>query len=378
MAYNSTATLDQLLGRGQDEVTFNGLANALSVAALFSVNQSRTGGLSLVINGGVMPLVGGVRAFVPTTTIALTASATNYIYASVGGVITKTTSPPAGWPALVGGAMALYQLTVGADAITSGTNYLPACGWPGGIGAVGAQGPVGAEIYLQRKRWIITQKSSEDDNGLDKTASFNVDAFNGLTTTTFADTVGGHSYITNNTTGASAQLYLNRNFWHRGNAAGRGGFDVSLRFGFESGYSSNATMRSLVGLYDMASAPIGNVEPDTLLNIVGVGARAGDANLSIMHNDGSGTATMSSLGANFPARGSIDVVYELRLQCAANASGIDWSILRADTGDIASGSVSSDIPANTQFLGAAYWVNTGTNTTRCAVRFMHLCGTSRY
>jgi hypothetical protein len=378
MTYDSTAILDTLdSGQSQQEIPFNGLTNAMSVAGLFSVNQSRTYGLSLTLNGGVMPQIAGVLLFVPSSTIALTASTTNYIYVTAGGVLTKATVAPSGWPTLIGGAMALYQLTVGADSITSGTNYLNGVGWTGGVGATGAQGPAGAEIYLQRKSWTQAGNVYEC-TGEDVTTSANISDDSTPSTATLLDSIPARRLITNNATGSSAQAYSTRNRVFRGNAAGRGGFDETLRFGLDSTYTTNATARSFFGLMDIASAPIGNVEPDTLVNIVGVGAKGGDANLSWISNDGSGTATMTTLGANFPARGTIDAVYEMRLQSSANGTVISATFTRMDTGNVASTTFTTDIPANTQFLGWAGWTNTNSSTTRCGFRFVQHCNLSRY
>ena len=377
MTYDTTATLDTLeSSQTQQEIPFNGNANAMSPAALFSFNQPRTHGLSLTLNGGVMPLINGVLLFVPTATISLTASTTNYIYVTAGGVLTKATVAPAGWPTLVGGAMALYQLTVGADAITSGTNYLNGCGWTGGVGATGAQGPAGAEVYLQRKSWTIFG-SNYETTGEDVSSAGNL-SDSTPSTATLLDSIPASRVLTNASVGASAQVYSTRNRVYCGNAAGRGGFDETLRFGFDSTYTTNASMRSFFGLMDIASAPIGNVEPDTLLNMVGVCAKGGDSNLSWVSNDGSGTATTATLGANFPARGGINVLYEMRLQCAANGSVINATLTRADTGDVATKAFNTDIPANTQFLGWMGWVNSNSVSTSAGFRFMQHCNLSRY
>jgi hypothetical protein len=159
-----------------------------------------------------------------------------------------------------------------------------------------------------------------------------------------------------------------------GNAAGRGGFLFASRFCFESALSP-ANQRSFVGLYP--GGTIGNVEPDTLLNMVGVGAKAGDANLSIMHNDGAGSATMATLGANFPARAT-DNIYELLLQSAANSGVITYTLTDVATGNVATGSLSSDVPANTTFLSCAHWINNGSTASAAAMGVMQFVGETRY
>lgn len=69
-------------------------------------------------------------------------------------------------------------------------------------------------------------------------------------------------------------------FW-RGNAAGLGGFLYVCRWGPATGVAT-ATMRAWVGLRTSAVAPT-DVEPSTLLNAIGMGWDAADANVQLMH-----------------------------------------------------------------------------------------------
>lgn len=178
----------------------------------------------------------------------------------------------------------------------------------------------------------------------------------------------------NNGVGGSTDLY-SQNFCYLGNASGRGGFDVTIRWCYESPQSSNG--RRFMGLYNTAAGVFGNVEPDTILNTIGIGSKAGDANLSIIHNDGSGTATMATLGANFPAL-STNNVYELNLVSVANSGTVTYTLTCIDTGNVATGTISSDLPANTQFLGLYMWSNTGSQSSTTGFGFMQAVAYTRY
>jgi uncharacterized phiE125 gp8 family phage protein len=84
------------------------------------------------------------------------------------------------------------------------------------------------------------------------------------------------------TVGASAGANGSELTLWRGNGSSLGGFYLLIRFGIET---FQATSRLFAGLYSSASA-IGNVNPSTLFNIIGVGFDSGDTTLSLLSNDG--------------------------------------------------------------------------------------------
>lgn len=151
-------------------------------------------------------------------------------------------------------------------------------------------------------------------------------------------------------------------FW-RGNAAGLGGFFYLARFGIAQ-FQTN--LRAFVGLYGTATA-IGNVNPSTLLNMVGLAVDSGQTTWRIMRNDGSGTATAIDLGANFPANTSGADMYELALWCAPNAGTINYRVERLNTAFIAEGVLSTDLPVNTALLAPQIWVNNGATAAAVAI-----------
>lgn len=152
-------------------------------------------------------------------------------------------------------------------------------------------------------------------------------------------------------------------FVWRGNAAGLGGFKASFVGGVEVAGSNT---RWFIGFRITATAP-GNVEPSSFVDCIGIGCDAGETNLSIQSNDASGTATRSTLGANFPAQTSATDMYRLTLSAGPNASSIDYLVERLNTGHTASGTLSSDLPSNTALLVWQFWINNGSAAEAVAI-----------
>lgn len=157
--------------------------------------------------------------------------------------------------------------------------------------------------------------------------------------------------------GAVATLRGGQLLLWRGNSAGLGGFYMCMRGGIETFQS---TCRMFIGLH-CAAADIGNVNPSTLLNMVGTGFDSGQTTLRLFTNDGSGAAAAIDLGAGFPTTGGQDL-YELILSAEPNGSEIRYRVERLNGGNVAEGALTSDLPAATQFLTPHFWLNTGTAT----------------
>lgn len=101
------------------EVTANQLILAGSANLLFGVDPRTTAGLNFGYLGGKYPKADGTILTVSDTTLALTASATNYIK-ETDGVVSVTTTAPGSWPGpLAGGAKALYEVTCNSATVTS-------------------------------------------------------------------------------------------------------------------------------------------------------------------------------------------------------------------------------------------------------------------
>lgn len=181
----------------------------------------------------------------------------------------------------------------------------------------------------------------------------------GGTSRTFSDT---NAYtrrqrlgLTVATTGNLAQArqistYFNRN----------SNLDIIIGLGFAEN-CNNAGVRAFAGV--STTAIFTNVEPTALLNCFGIAKLTTSNNLHLIHNDGSGTATAIDLGASFPSN-TVETDFYI-LQIKTNGSNLDYVVTRVNTGDTASGSISTDIPATTQALNLGAYVvqSSGTSTT---------------
>jgi hypothetical protein len=145
--------------------------------------------------------------------------------------------------------------------------------------------------------------------------------------------------------------------WWRGNFANAGGFHFHHTFGIVDS-TVNGNKRMFVGMVGSTAAPT-NVQPNTVLNIVGVCKMAGSNNMQMVCNSGTGTGTLVDLGSNFPATGS-NLVYTLSLFSPPNGSFIGWRLDRQDQVFTASGIFNSNIPASDQFLTTSAWAVTNT------------------
>ncbi len=110
---------------------------------------------------------------------------------------------------------------------------------------------------------------------------------------------------------------------------------------------------------DLVIGGVSNDQPSALLNIIAFANDSGDANLQIMHNDASGTATKTDLGASFPsnrtAGAAITTIYSCYLYNAPASSNVIYRIVNKETGVVAQGTLSTNLPASTvglNFFGA--------------------------
>jgi hypothetical protein len=137
-----------------------------------------------------------------------------------------------------------------------------------------------------------------------------------------------------------------------GNGAGRGGFHFVARFGI-----SDATLvagaRLFVGLTS-STAVLGNADPSTFTNIIGVGLDAADTTLQIMHNDAGGSAVKIDLGASFP-ESTVTDFYELSLYCRPNGIEVSYQVINLSTNASASGVIISNLPISTSLLAWQIW-----------------------
>lgn len=158
-----------------------------------------------------------------------------------------------------------------------------------------------------------------------------------------------------------------RNMW-RGNAAGLGGFTISLMFSFPV---TLTTPRFFAGLAPASTGIIGDAaNPSASINIFGVGIDVGQTTLRLMTNDGTGTAVMTDLGADYPV--TAGSFYEFFAHAEPNGSNIQWYIRRLDSAFETGGTVSADMPASGTFLAMQIGVDTATTNEAASIDFYHM------
>lgn len=105
---------------------------------------------------------------------------------------------------------------------------------------------------------------------------------------------------------------------------------------------------------DLNYGGVSQILVNTLTNIIGVGSENGDSNLHIFHNDATGTATKINLGASFPANrdavNAMTTVYSIILYNAPSSSSVTYKVINNETGAIARGTITTDLPLHTQGL----------------------------
>lgn len=103
-------------GQAGKEYTVNELAKAFATSAIFARRQTTSTGLTWGYYGGYL-LLDGVLTSVADGTIALTASATNYIETTRAGVVSKNTT------GFTAGSIPLYTATTDGSGVTASTDY---------------------------------------------------------------------------------------------------------------------------------------------------------------------------------------------------------------------------------------------------------------
>lgn len=139
-------------------------------------------------------------------------------------------------------------------------------------------------------------------------------------------------------------------------AAGYGGFRVTLIAGPATGVAT-ATHRFFAGLANSTAAPT-DVQPSSLVNMVGIGWDAADTNCQIMYNDGSGVASKIDTGWAVPTTDRA-AMYRIEISCAADAAGITYLATDMVTGLTVSGTLTTDIPSGTTALAPRAYASVG-------------------
>jgi len=149
---------------------------------------------------------------------------------------------------------------------------------------------------------------------------------------------------------AVAQFFRSNDSW--------GGFFLCARIGEDN---TVANSRAFIGLRDSAS-PIGNVNPSTLLNTIGVGFDSGQSTWRVIHNDGSGVATAIDLGAGFPCNTS-DEAYDVIIFAPQGQETVWVQMIRLSDETSSTVEITTDVPALATLLAFHAWVNNGSTAS---------------
>lgn len=154
-------------------------------------------------------------------------------------------------------------------------------------------------------------------------------------------------YLSAATNPSSSSLRHNALQYFLGNATDRGGFMMIARLG-TSDAADRGTVPSMFWGFISQTTLLTSVTT-SLTNLIGVCQLAGSTNMQIIHNDSAGTATTVDLGSNFPCNLSTEL-YEVTFTCPPQATTVGYQIKRIGTAYEANGTISTNLPSNTQLL----------------------------
>ena len=142
----------------------------------------------------------------------------------------------------------------------------------------------------------------------------------------------------------------------RSTAAGFGGFKITSTAGPATGVAT-ATHRFFVGVTASTSAPT-DVEPSSMVNMVGFGWDAADTTSQIYCNDGTGTATKVSTGWAVPTTDRA-AMYRVGISCVPDSASLSCIVTDLVTALTVSGTLTTDIPAGTTALTPRAYASVG-------------------
>lgn len=107
------------------------------------------------------------------------------------------------------------------------------------------------------------------------------------------------------------------------------------------------------------------------IDCIGMGADAADANMQIMHRTAGSNITKVDLGASFP-KATTGATYKVELDYASGGASCDYTVTRLDTGDTATGTVSTNLPTTTTVLLLGFYNCSGPTAAMTQWRFNSL------
>jgi hypothetical protein len=206
--------------------------------------------------------------------------------------------------------------------------------------------------------WRVRPNSSVDLEGLGATASGTESAIAPASTSLYTQEPR-RRYTSAGVANSPCGLNGDQLVVFRGNAAGLGGFELLMRFGIAAW---GAGARGFFGLRD-STAVIGNVNPSTLTNCLGVGFDDADTNLKLFFNNAAGAALVDNLGARYPVNANATYFYDLRLKAEANASKVLVHLTRLDNAAadtytrMVDTALGDELPVSTTLLTPHIWMS---------------------
>ena len=350
---------------------FEGGGDGTAIMDATTVTPNADDFIPLIVDGSTTATPGKVEATYFASAAAL----------SSGLALKADTSALTSGLALKADTSALTSgLAAKQDTITLSASQLFGRGATGGVGAItlgtnlsmsgttlNATGGGGAQS-VQYKDFGLTITATAGTNSLWSNGQVGVNyGVGGTASAVASDTTSfGKWPRIRYATAATAGSFMNmRTFGNGSNVSLTSGFDFDCIIG-HSDAATVADSRSFYGVRGVVG-DIGNNNPSTLINIIGVGNDSGDANLQVIYNDGTGTATKIDLGANFPANTNLTDIYRIQLSAVPNATSVTYTVTRLNTAQTATGSITTDIPSLTTMLGFALFKGNG--ATALAVRY---------
>lgn len=123
-----------------------------------------------------------------------------------------------------------------------------------------------------------------------------------------------------------------------------------------------ANTRGFLGLSATTGALGTTFNPGAAVNLVGFGWSTSETTMRFLRNDGAGTPTATNLGANFSTT-TAGIVLDLFMWNPPGSSTVYYAIESRSTGNVAIGSVSSDLPAG--ILAPHLHLNNGGTAAAC-------------
>lgn len=258
-------------------------------------------------------------------------------------------------------------------AVSSGASFyrtlLNETGWTDWTERGGAIDVTADLQAFQRNSWYADVQAYAGSNGL-LNNGFGSVVLQGAAAATIAD--GSRATIlprvvcsTAASAGAYAGLQNSGNDTAAGGPASEGTFDVSFLFSLETVVSG---MRGWVVLTDNGTGTVlTTTDPSdvTAANMVGVGFDAGDTTFSLFHNDNVGSPTKVDLGANFPI--AEDILYHLKMYSPYGTNEVQYTFDRVGTANIATGTISANVPVAGAPMHARMQVGTAALTSVVAI-----------